>query len=167
MKRAFFALAALTCASFAASFASAQTIYHAGPLEIKQPWIRAAPAGAGAAGGYVTITNHGDSDERLVGVSASFAGHSEVHEMAMSNGIMTMRHLEQGLPIPAGASVTLKPGSYHLMFMALQTRPKAGDTVAGTLIFDKAGAVPVDFSVEAMGARAPAHDGHHQPHPNQ
>ena len=48
------------------------------------------------------------------------AGVAEIHEMKMEGSIMRMRELERGLEIPAGATVTLEPGSFHLMFIGLK-----------------------------------------------
>ncbi len=129
-----------------------------GPLTVATPWIRATPAGAPVAGGYLTLTNRGAEPDRLIGGSVGFAGKVEIHEMAMANGVMTMRALPKGLEIAPGASVELKPGSFHVMFMDLKRQLKQGETLDGSLVFEKAGAVPVQFSVESMGAQsAPAH----------
>lgn len=76
--------------------------------------------------------------------------------MAMSNGVMTMRGLPDGLELKPGAKTELKPGSYHIMFMDLKRQLKEGESIKGTLTFEKAGQVPVEFKVESVGARAPA-----------
>ena len=64
------------------------------------------------------------------------------------------------LEIPAGKSVELKPGGYHIMFMQLKQQLKAGDTVKGVLTFEKAGAMPVEFKVEAMAGGNSGHKAH-------
>ena len=64
---------------------------------ITQAWSRATPGGAKIGGGYLTIENKGAAPDRLIGGSADVAGKVEVHEMAMNNGVMTMRPLEKGL----------------------------------------------------------------------
>lgn len=133
--------------------------YTAGTLKIDHPWTRATPAGAKVAGGYLAVTNTGASADRLVGGSSEIAGKVEIHEMAMSNGVMTMRGLPDGLELKPGAKTELKPGSYHIMFMDLKRQLKEGETIKGTLTFEKAGQVPVEFKVESVGARAPA-EGH-------
>ncbi|WID94849.1 copper chaperone PCu(A)C [Bosea vestrisii] len=130
--------------------------YTAGPLKIEQPWTRATPAGAKVAGGYVAVTNTGSSPDRLLGGSSEIAGKVEIHEMAVNNGVMTMRGLPDGVELKPGAKTELKPGGYHIMFMDLKRQLKEGETVKGTLTFEKAGAVPVEFSVQSVGARAPA-----------
>lgn len=150
LRRYTFTLTAL--AVLAASAAHANE-YKAGDLTIGHTWTRATPAGAKTAGGFVKITNHGTETDRLVGGSAEMAGKVEVHEMGVENNIMRMRKLENGLEIKPGETVELKPGSYHLMFMGLEGSYKEGETVKGTVTFEKAGTVEVEFKVKAMGAK--------------
>ena len=149
-----FALAALAALLFAAS-ARAEEV-KAGDLVISQAWSRATPSGAKIAGGYLTIENKGAAPDRLLGGSGDTAGKVEVHEMAMNNGVMTMRHLDKGLAIEPGKTVKLAPGGYHLMIMDLKSPFKQGDKVPVTLQFEKAGKVPLSLEVQGVGAQAPA-----------
>lgn len=128
----------------------------AGDLVITQAWSRATPNGAKIAGGYLTIENKGAAPDRLIGGSGDIAGKVEVHEMAMNNGVMTMRPLDKGLTIEPGKTVKLAPGGYHLMLMDLKGPFKQGDKVPFTLEFEKAGKVTLSFDVQAVGALAPA-----------
>ena len=128
----------------------------AGDLVISQAWSRATPGGAKIAGGYLTIENKGTSPDRLVGGSAEIAGKFEVHEMAMNNGVMTMRPLDKGVAIEPGKTVKLAPGGYHLMSMDLKGPFKQGDKVPVTLEFEKAGKVALSLDVQGVGAQAPA-----------
>ena len=131
--------------------------YRIGNLQISQPWARATPKGAAVAGGYLKITNTGTMPDRLLGGSTDAAKRFEVHEMSMDNGVMKMRELKSGLEIPPGATVELKPGGFHVMFMGLKA-PFAKDTqVPLTLVFEKAGSVDVELMVQAMGAPPPMH----------
>jgi uncharacterized protein YcnI/copper(I)-binding protein len=133
---------------------------HAGDLMIATAWTRATPPGAKVAGGYVTITNNGKTSDRLTGGSFDSGDHIEVHEMSMTDGVMKMRPLADGLEIKPGATVKLEPGGYHLMMMGL-TKPLAkGDKVKAQLQFEKAGKVEVELDVNAVGATAPAAGGH-------
>jgi copper(I)-binding protein len=125
--------------------------YKAGSLIITHPWTRATPKGAAVAGGYVKITNTGSTSDRLTGGSADVSLKFEVHEMSMDAGVMKMRELKDGLEIPPGATVELKPGSYHIMMMNLSHPLAKGDTVKASLTFEKAGKVDVEFAVEALG----------------
>ena len=122
---------------------------------ITQAWSRATPNGAKIGGGYLTIENKGAAPDRLIGGSADVAGKVEVHEMAMKNGVMTMRPLDNGLAIDPGKTVKLAPGGYHLMMFDLKSPLKQGDKVPVTLEFEKAGKVKVSLDVQGIGAQAP------------
>ena len=153
-----------TVMALAATAASAHD-YKAGPLEIKHPWSRATPKGATVAGGYMSIVNKGSAPDRLIGGSVAGAGKFEVHEMSMDGGVMKMRPLPKGLEIKPGQTVELKPGSYHVMFVGLKQPFEQGKSVKGTLEFEKAGKVAVEYAVEAIGAspqgqRSGGHHGH-------
>lgn len=135
-----------------------------GDLELVDLWTRATPPRAAVAGGYVTIVNHGTVPDRLVAVSSPQAAVGEVHEMKVEDGVMTMRPLEGGLPIPAGATVTLGPGGYHMMFMELSAPFAADGKVPVTLTFEQAGTVETFLHVEPIGAPGPAGDAHDEGH---
>lgn len=131
--------------------------YKLGDLVIGHPWARATPAGAPVGGGYLTIENTGQTPDRLVSISSDASPRAEVHQMSHQDGVMTMRPVEGGLVIPPGGKVELKPGGYHVMFMKLGKGLAAGETVKAVLTFEKAGSIPVEFKVEAVGAKpAPA-----------
>lgn len=136
-------------------FVSAQTVFahefRVGDLEIGHPWSRATPPGAKVAGGYFTVTNTGSSPDRLLSISSEISAKAELHEMGMSDGVMTMRPVTGGLEIPAGGKVALASGDYHLMFVGLKRQPKQRETFPATLTFEKAGTVTVDFAVEGIG----------------
>lgn len=128
----------------------------AGDLVISQAWTRATPGGAKVGGGYLSIQNKGTAADRLVGGSTEVAGKVEVHEMATTNGVMTMRALDKGLAIEPGKTVKLAPGGYHLMLMELKSPLKQGEKVPVTLEFEKAGKVTVSLDVQGVGAQGPA-----------
>jgi hypothetical protein len=128
----------------------------AGDLVISQPWSRETPRGAPVASGYLTIENKGAAEDRLLGGSTDIASKVDVHEMATNGGVMSMRTLNSGLPLPAGATVTLAPAHYHLMLNELKRQLKQGDSVAITLSFEKAGNVLDTFPVLGVGAKGPA-----------
>ena len=125
--------------------------YKVGPIAIDHPWTRATPKNAPVAGGYLKITNTGTTPDRLTGGSTEVAKRFEVHEMSMEGGVMKMRELRDGLTIAPGATVELKPGSYHIMMMNLSRPLAKGENVKGTLTFEKAGKVDIEFAVEAIG----------------
>jgi periplasmic copper chaperone A len=136
--------------------------FKAGDLEIGHPWTRATPAGAKVAGGYLKVTNHGKTADHLIGFTAEGADAVELHEMAMADNVMTMREVKGGLEIKPGETVELTPGGYHFMMMGLKTPFKQGQMIKGTLKFEHAGTVPIEFKVEAMGAQETA--GGHEDH---
>jgi copper(I)-binding protein len=131
-----------------------------GDLTVTSPWTRATPGGAKIAGGYLKISNNGTSADRFVGAKSDVTDHVEIHEMSMSDGVMKMRPLPNGLEIKPGETVELKSGGYHLMFMDLKQPLKQGDTFKATLQFERAGPLEVSFNVNALGAtggNAPQH----------
>ena len=141
----------------AAPAASGDT-FKVGDLVVVSPWTRATPGGAKIAGGYLKITNNGTAADRLVSATSVGADHVEIHEMSMTDGVMKMRPLTDGLAIKPGETVELKPGGFHMMFMGIKQPLKQGDTLKATLKFEKAGTVDVSFGVNAIGATGePAH----------
>jgi copper(I)-binding protein len=142
---------ALLALSLALVGSAAAHEYELGSLTIKHPWSRATPKGAPVAGGYMTIINKGTSPDRLIGGSVEAAARFEIHEMSMEGGVMKMRELPKGVEIAPGATVELKPGSYHVMMMNLSKPFTQGERVKGTLTFEKAGKIDVEFAVEAVG----------------
>lgn len=142
------------------SAAAAPTV-KVGSLELGHVWLREPPPAAKTAGGYLSIHNSGSTPDTLQAVEATIAGPVEIHQMSQDNGIMTMRALAGGLEIKPGETVVLKPGGLHIMFMGLKQPLKSGETVPATLIFEKAGRVPVTFMVEKTGEAA-GHEAGHQ-----
>ena len=110
----------------------------AGDLVVSKAWSRATPGGAKVAAGFLTIENKGSAPDKLVSASTPLADHAEIHEMKMANGVMSMREISGGLTIPAGQSVTLAPGGYHLMLMGPKQPFKQGEKVPLTLTFGEA-----------------------------
>ncbi len=86
--------------------------YKLGSLEIVQPWSRATPPTAQAAGGFLAITNKGTTPDRLIAVRSAVSDKVEIHEMKMDGNVMRMRELEKGLEIPPGATVTSSPAAF-------------------------------------------------------
>jgi copper(I)-binding protein len=150
MRNRFSCLIAVAGVLLAISPAAAHD-YKVGALEIKHPWVRATPKGSSVAGGYLQIVNTGTAPDRLVGGSSPI-GRFEIHEMKMNNGVMQMRPLPGGLEIKPGETVELKPGSYHVMFLGLKAPVEQGKPVKATLVFEKAGPVAIEYSVEPIGS---------------
>ena len=125
-----------------------------GAIAIRGAWTRQNPPGARVGGGYATIANGGEVSDRLIAVSAPFAARGEVHRMEVTDGVMRMRELTEGLEIAPGKSVTLEPGGYHMMFLDITEPPMEGSFVPVTLVFERAGEVTLDLPVAAIGARS-------------
>ena len=130
-----------------------------GSIEVSEAWTRQTPPRARAGGAYARITNTGNEPDTLIAGSAPFAGRVEIHEMAVTDGVMTMRELEDGLPIPPGETVELRPGSFHIMLLDMTEPPVEGGTVPLTLVFERAGEVTVDLPVAAIGAASLSGEG--------
>jgi len=103
--------------------------------------------GSGTAAAWFTVTNNGDADDRLVSAKSDIAASTEIHEMKMSGGTMMMSPLADGLVIPAGETVTLEPGGFHIMYIGLTRDLKAGEEYELTLTFEEAGDVTVTVPV--------------------
>ena len=160
MRRKSVRAAAIGVALLVCGAAAAET-YSAGGLQIVSPWARATPGGAAVAAGYLTITNKGSESDRLVGGSTAAASRFEVHATVMEKGVAKMRPVA-ALEIKPGETVELKPGGMHVMLMGIKQPLKQGQKVKGTLVFERAGTVAIEFSVEAIGAPGPAGGMHHQ-----
>jgi copper(I)-binding protein len=126
-----------------------------GDIVLSGAFARATLPSAPVGGGFLVIANTGSTDDRLVSAQADVGRDTQLHEMAVVGDVMRMRQLADGVPVPAGSTVTLAPGGLHLMFMGL-TRPLVeGESFPVTLTFEKAGSVTLDMAVTGFAARAP------------
>ena len=137
--------------------------YAIGKIKVSQVWTRVTPPASKVAGGFMTITNTGTEPDTLTGGTALIAARLEVHEMAIDGGVMKMRELRPGLVIKPGETVTLKPGSFHVMFMDLKEPLAQGKSIKGTLVFQKAGTIEIEYKVEPFGTRVPGDGGQPMP----
>ncbi|MCH8496999.1 MAG: copper chaperone PCu(A)C [Marinobacter sp.] len=135
--------------------------YRVGSLEIDHPWSRPTPPGMPVGVGYMVITNHGSDDVRLVAAESPRTETVSIHESFMEGGVMRMQTMADGLLIPAGATVELKPHSYHLMLEGLNAPLKEGERVALTLTFDGAPTAEVELHVEPLDGDEGHHHHHH------
>ena len=117
-----------------------------GTVTVADAWCRPTPNGAKVGGCYVTLT--AGSDDRLLSVSTALAESAQIHEMKMADGVMSMGELKEGLPLPAGQKVELKPGSTHIMLMGLRDPLVDGGVASFTLTFEKAPAIGVHAAVK-------------------
>jgi copper(I)-binding protein len=121
----------------------------AGDLEVRGAFAFAPPTASEAAG-YFTIVNRGREPDTLLTATSPIAGAAMLHGQVPDGGMVRMEHISAPA-IPAGDSLVLAPGGTHLMLMTLDRLPKAGDTIAVTLTFARAGAVNVSLPVRAYG----------------
>jgi len=121
-----------------------------GDLLIHAPVLRVTPAGAPVAGGYLAVENTGDTQEVLLSARADISPDVQLHEMVMSGDVMKMRAIDGGITVPAGETVRLMPGGYHLMLMKPSTALVAGETHDVSLEFLNAGSVTLPFTVAPL-----------------
>ena len=124
MKKQFFA--------FAVSIAMAASA--AAQVTVREPWIRATVPAAQATGAFMELVSA--QDARLVDVSTPAAGIVEIHQMSMKGDRMMMSAVDS-IELPAGKTVALASGGYHIMMMDLKRQMKAGEIVPMTLVFEK------------------------------
>jgi len=136
--------------------------FKAGDLTIARPSSRPTPPGAKVGVGYLTIRNDGTEPDRLLGGSAAVAGRFEIHSSSVEDGVARMRRVEDGIVIEPGATVELVSRGTHAMLLDLKEPIVRGQSFDGTLVFERAGTVPVRFAVDGFGGAAPAstHEGH-------
>ena len=118
MKR--FALAALMAIVFSAH------AQRGAEVEVKSAWARPTVEGQTSAGAFMRLTSKNGA--RIVGASSAVAGVVEIHEMKMVGNVMQMRPLD-GLDLPPGSAVELRPGAHHLMLMDLKRPLKVGEKI--------------------------------------
>lgn len=133
-----------------AAFAVHAHEFKLGTITIGHPYARATAAGQPTGGGFMKFVNAGGND-KLLSLSAEVSKSVELHEMKMEGDVMKMRQVD-GIELPAGKTIELKPGGYHVMFIGLKAPLKVGDSFPLKLKFEKAGEVTVDVKVEAPGA---------------
>lgn len=124
-------------------------------IAVERAWTRATAAAARSAGAFLRVVNRGGEDDRLVAVESSAAERAMIHSTVMADGIMQMRPAQDGLPVPAGAVLKLRPGGDHIMLTGLRRPLRRGETVPLTLVFEKAGRIETQLAVAAHGARTP------------
>jgi copper(I)-binding protein len=133
--------------------------YQAGDLLIAHPYATATAPTAKTAAGYLTITNEGSAPDTLLAVKADFPEVS-LHTVETDAAGVTRMLPADGIEIAPGATVELAPRTAHVMFMGLPAPFEAGEEVAATLVFEKAGEVAVDFTVEPRAGAGAAHGDH-------
>ena len=154
-------------AAIALTLSSAAAIAHdysAGDMHIDHPWARPTLAATVPAAVYFDMRNHGNADDRLIAAATDRADHVELHASIKDHetGTVKMRLAEDGVAAPAGQTVSMATGSYHIMLIGLEKPLKEGERFPMTLTFEQAGEVEVMIHVEDR--EAGAHEHHHAGH---
>ena len=159
MKQLFIAVAFLFMGC-APSWAHKFTV---GDLVIAHPWARPTLGSNSNGVAYMVITNHGVTDDRLVGVNADMATRVELHSTIMDGDVMRMRPVTDGVEIPSGEKLEILPGGLHIMFMGLKAPLKEGGEFPLSLRFEHAGVVDVSVHVENKPEKStpPEREHHH------
>ena len=123
-----------------------------GNITITQAWSRQSPMAGNVAAGFMVITNSGSEDDRLVKADATISSNVQLHDMKIEGDVMKMVELPEGIVIPAGQSVELKPRALHVMFLDLAKPPVEGEVFTGTLVFEKAGTAEIAYQVKGPHA---------------
>lgn len=125
-------------------------------VDVRDAWIRATVPSAKSSGLFMRLTSK--QDAQLVGVRSSVAGMAEIHQMKMEGQMMRM-HPVDVVDLPAGRTVDLAAGGYHIMLMSLKRQLKEGETVPVTLLFRKAGkgsdTVALEVTVKPLAYNPP------------
>lgn len=111
------------------------SLVSAADIEVKSAWVRGTVPAQMMSGAFMEITSKNAAT--LVGVTTPVAEEAEVHEMRLEGGVMKMRAAPR-LELPAGQTVVLKPGGYHVMLMGVKQQLKPGDRVPITLKIESA-----------------------------
>jgi len=135
--------------------------YGKGGITVAHPWARATPGGVKVGGAYLEIKAAAGKGDRLVAARSPVAGSAEIHSHTVDGGVVRMVRVD-GVAVGGGKSLVLAPGAYHIMLVDLKQPLKEGDLVKLTLVFEKAGEIEVDATVEPVGAMGP-HGFDHQP----
>lgn len=114
-----------------AASSAASNVAKQGLVQVEGAWIRATVKGQAVTGGFMDLTS--SQALTLVGFETTVAKHAELHEMAMEGDVMRMRAID-ALPLPAGTTVSLKPGAHHLMLTDLKRPLSEGESVSLTLL---------------------------------
>jgi copper(I)-binding protein len=146
-QRRIFALLAAGCL---ATVAPAHQ-YELGTLTIGHPWSRPTAPGMPMGVAYLSITNHGNAADVLLGASTPVAASVQMHQTTIAEGMARMRPLTE-IVIAPGTTVRIEPGGIHLMLVDLKAPLELGKSVPLDLQFRAAGKITVQLSVEARDA---------------
>lgn len=140
-------LCILICFFFTPNFSFCHD-YYLGQLTIDHPYLVLPMPGIKSASGYLIIKNKGNKSDFLFEIETLFSEKVELHEMSMVGDIMKMKKINDGIEIPPGEEVVLKPGGLHIMFKNLKKNFVVGDKEKAILKFKKTGKIIVSFEIQ-------------------
>ena len=146
---------------FAVAVTAVLSIPAIAQVTVKDPWARATVPAAKSSGAFMQLQSK--TDARLVGVSSPVAGVAELHQMSMKDNRMTMAPVD-GIDLPAGKTVELASGGYHIMLMGLTRQLKEGESIPVTLTVEgkdrKRESVDVQVPVRPLTYSSPSYSPH-------
>lgn len=104
-------------------------------ITVERPWARQTLQGMSMGGAFMLLKNESAQNDILIGGESPVADKVEIHSHVHEGGVMKMREVKDGVPLPAGQGVKLEPGTYHVMLMGLKRPLKIGDRFPLTLKF--------------------------------
>jgi len=141
----------------APSAAPARDTLHS-KISIRQPWARIILMNRPAAG-YMQVHNETGNADAIISASSPMAERVELHLVTMTNNVIKMRRVAK-VPVPANGMVEFKQGGYHLMIFGLKHKLKPGDKLPLTLVFEKAGELKTELTVNPAGKHKQKGGGH-------
>ncbi|MEO5566769.1 MAG: copper chaperone PCu(A)C [Luteimonas sp.] len=116
---------------------------------VNDAWIRMPPANLPMMAGYARIVNRCDAAVAIVSADSAAFVDTSLHQTRVEAGISRMR-ATPSLAIPAGGSVTLAPGGFHLMLMQPQVALRAGQHVTINFVLQDGRKFAAAFEVRAV-----------------
>ncbi len=136
--------------------------YEAGAIVIDHPWARPSRVATIPAAVYFDIINNGSQHDRLIAATTTRAEHVELHQSEMTEtGATRMRHLKEGIDVPAGIQTSMETGAYHVMLIGFDTALTVGESFPMTLTFETAGSLEVIIHVEDRETKSSEHHMQH------
>lgn len=118
-------------------------------VTISDAYVRAVPPGQPNSASFMQVKNTSKVPHALVGGSSPAAKVVELHTHTMEGGMMRMRQVEK-IDIPAGGSVSLQPGGFHVMLIGLKQQLVPGQEIPLTLKYEDGSEVTVNAPVKKL-----------------
>lgn len=116
---------------------------------VHDAYIRLLPPTAKTTGAFLELMNHSDKDIKLLKAESDFASKVEIHNHIEKDGMMKMVEVPF-LIIPAGKTVAMRPGSYHIMLIGLKESLKEGQVAKIKLTFDDKSTQTIEAKVQKI-----------------